>query len=236
MSLILNIDTSVTDAFVCLANEETVLEVASNSSQKDHAAWLHIAIAEVLENCNCSLNELDAIAVSAGPGSYTGLRVSMSTAKGLCYASKKPLIVVSTLKTMALAAITQLTMQSRNSTTFFCPMIDARRMEVFTAVFDMDFNEILPVHNKILDTGSFMDLLHTHEMIFLGNGSEKFKNIITHSNAVFKNIQATAKHLAILSHQQYVQQQFADLAYVEPFYVKEFYSPQITVHIKKIDV
>ncbi|MBD0333460.1 MAG: tRNA (adenosine(37)-N6)-threonylcarbamoyltransferase complex dimerization subunit type 1 TsaB [Chitinophagaceae bacterium] len=195
MSPILNIDTAVEAASVCLANEATILGLKVNPSRKDHATWLHVAIAEVMEGCNCSMEELEAVAVSAGPGSYTGLRVGMAAAKGLCYALQKPLISISTLKMMAVAALTE-------STDLICPMIDARRMEVFTAVYDKQLNEIIPSQNYILNGDSFEALLEKHTITFFGNGSSKFQNITSHPNASFKNIEATAQHMVPLSQQQ----------------------------------
>ena len=144
MSIILNIDTAVQTSSVCLAQNNEVLALKINPSQKDSAAWLHMAIKEVLKEQNIELKDLDAIAVSEGPGSYTGLRVGMSTAKGLCYVSQKPLITINSLQMMAVAA-------KDEPTDFICPMIDARRMEVFTAIFDHELNYVLQPSNFILE-------------------------------------------------------------------------------------
>jgi tRNA threonylcarbamoyladenosine biosynthesis protein TsaB len=213
----LNIDTAVVSASLCLAKDDQVLKLKVNPSQKDHASWLHVAIKEMMEEAGLSLNELDAIAVSSGPGSYTGLRVSMATAKGLCYALQKPLITVSTLKMMAVAAIDA-------STDLLCPMIDARRMEVFTAVYDHSLVEILSPVNIILEKESFKEQLHTSSILFFGNGSEKFKSLVTDSNAVFQNLEANAEHMTGLSFSQFEKKEFADLAYAEPYYGKAFYT------------
>jgi tRNA threonylcarbamoyladenosine biosynthesis protein TsaB len=217
VSYILNIDTAVVSASLCLAKDDQVLKLKVNPSQKDHASWLHVAIKEMMEEAGLSLNELDAIAVSSGPGSYTGLRVSMATAKGLCYALQKPLITVSTLKMMAVAAIDA-------STDLLCPMIDARRMEVFTAVYDHSLVEILSPVNIILEKESFKEQLHTSSILFFGNGSEKFKSLVTDSNAVFQNLEANAEHMTGLSFSQFEKKEFADLAYAEPYYGKAFYT------------
>lgn len=173
-----------------------------------------------MQETGLSLSQLDAIGISAGPGSYTGLRVGMSTAKGLCYALQKPLITVSTLQMMALAG-------KEDSNTLLCPMIDARRMEVFTAVYDTSLQEILSPINLILDENSFSSLLNQHSIIFFGNGSPKFQAITAHPNAHFKQVNATAQHMTTLVFNKLQQKSFADLAYAEPYYGKEFYSPSV---------
>src|SRR6266513_982784 len=131
MSLLLNIDTAIETASICLSKDGNVLHLSINENQKDHAAWLTVAIQEMMQNSGYQLNQLNAIAVTIGPGSYTGLRVGLSTAKGLCYVLKIPLLTIGTLEMMAFAA-------KQNPVDLLCPMIDARRMEVFTAVYDKD--------------------------------------------------------------------------------------------------
>ena len=218
MSIILNIDTAIETSSVCLAKNEKSLGIKINPSQKDSASWLHVAINELMQEQKISMNKLGAVAVSAGPGSYTGLRVGMASAKGLCYALQKPLIAVNTLQMMAWAA-------QKEAVDFLCPMIDARRMEVFTAVFDKQLNLILPAGNIILNESSFQNILQQHSIIFFGNGSNKLEQLIHQPNAVFKKIEATAQSMIHLSWKKYEQQDFAGLAYTEPFYGKNFYSP-----------
>lgn len=218
VSWILNIDTAVQTASICLAQNEECIAVKINSSQNDHAAWLQPAIVSMLQEHNLQMKDLAAIAVSAGPGSYTGLRVGMATAKGLCYALHIPLILISTLEMMAVSAL-------KEDARFFCPMIDARRMEVFTAVFDNSLNEIEAPRNEILSETSFQNLLDKGHVVFFGNGSNKFKTLITHPNAFFKNIEATAVQMTGLAYEKMSRNEFANLAYSEPFYGKEFYSP-----------
>lgn len=218
MSLILNIDTAVEGASVCLADNEKVGAFKINPSQKDSAAWLHIGIEKLLKESAVNPGELAAIAVSAGPGSYTGLRVGMSAAKGLCFALNIPLIFVGTLKMMATAA-------KKHTSHLLCPMIDARRMEVFTAVFDNDTGEVMPASNMILSVESFSGLLEKNIITFFGNGSEKFKKITENQNARFLHISASAKDMANLSFEKLVNKEFSNLAYSEPFYGKEFYAP-----------
>jgi tRNA threonylcarbamoyladenosine biosynthesis protein TsaB len=218
VSFILNIDTAVQSASVCISKDDKVLGMKLNPSQKDHAAWLHLAIKELLSEQQLSLQQIDAIAISAGPGSYTGLRVGMSTAKGLCYALNIPLIKINTLQMMAAAA-------KKDSAELLCPMIDARRMEVFTAVFDHNLQEVLPSTNLILDEGSLKHLLDQLTICFFGNGSTKFQSITKHPNASFKTIEATAQDMAELSYHRFSLREFADVAYSEPFYGKDFHSP-----------
>lgn len=217
MSIILNIDTAVQTSSICLAKNDRPPALKINPSQKDSAAWLHVAIQELLYEQNITLQHLDAIAVSEGPGSYTGLRVGMSTAKGLCYVSQKPLITINTLQMMAVAG-------QNESTDLICPMIDARRMEVFTAIFDQHLNFVLPSANFILTEKSFVDLLQNHSIVFFGNGSAKFQLITKHPNALFAKIEIDATAMAGLSHEKFTRREFADLAYSYPFYGKDFYS------------
>jgi tRNA threonylcarbamoyladenosine biosynthesis protein TsaB len=217
VSIILNIDTAVQVSSVCLAENDKPVGTKVNPSQKDSAAWLHIAIEELLDNYRYSLSQLDAIAISEGPGSYTGLRVGMAAAKGLCYALHKPLITINTLKMMAAQV-------QNKPANLFCPMVDARRMEVFTAVFDKDLNSIMPPMNLILNENSFNDLLKNEVILFFGNGSIKFQSIAKHPNALFASIEITAAAMTGLSYQKFLKEEFADLAYSQPFYGKDFHS------------
>lgn len=220
MSLILHIDTAVVAASVCLSFNEEILGEMTNPTQKDHAAWVHGAIRELVQQNNRSLSDLDAIAVSAGPGSYTGLRVGMATAKGLCYALGKPLITLSTLKMMASAI-------DNKERAWLCPMIDARRMEVFTAIYDEKGNTIMEPTNMILDEGSFSAQLSQNCIIFFGNGSQKFQQICMHPAASFREAEPAARQMPALAFKEFNMGNFADLAYTEPFYGKDFYSPNV---------
>ncbi len=224
MSLILNIDTATETGTVCLSKDGEQLFLLQNSDQKDHAAWLHVAIDSMMREAGYTLHDLNAVAITAGPGSYTGLRVSMATAKGLCYALAIPLITENTLKVMAFAAREQ----AGDPSFLFCPMIDARRMEVFTAVYDDHLEEVIPPTAMILDESSFSTQLEAHRVLFFGNGSEKWRNISKSPNAAFIELPVNRVYLAILSHKKYIDRQFTDIAYCEPVYTKEFYT-----HTKK---
>lgn len=217
MGFILNIDTAVQTSSVCLSKDDKPISIKINPSQKDSSSWLHTVIDEIIKVNSLSFSDINAIAVSAGPGSYTGLRVGMAAAKGLCYALQKPLITINTLQMMAVAAINE-------PVDLLCPMIDARRMEVFTAVFNKNLNKILPETNCILNENSFQYLLDNHKILFFGNGSTKFQPLTKHQNAQFKETEITAESMTKLSFEKLTRQEFADLAYSEPFYGKDFYS------------
>lgn len=219
MPLILCIDTAVAAASVCLSAGERIMALKSSADAKDSAGWIHTAIRDMLLENQLTLKQLDAIAVSAGPGSYTGLRVGMATAKGLCFAAGLPLISLDTLKTMAGAALS-------DPGRLFCPMIDARRMEVFTAVYDRELRDVFPFQPLVLEPGSFSELLDREPVLFFGNGSPKFQAICQHPNALFKDIAVHAGHLAPLALALFERKAFVDLAYAEPFYGKAFFNPR----------
>lgn len=216
MAIILNIDTAVESASVCLAREARPVRFEINNKKKDHISWLHPAIERIIADEGLTINELQAVAVTIGPGSYTGLRVGLSAAKGLCFALDIPLIVINTLEMMAHA--------TRNEDAdLFCPMIDARRMEVFTAVYDKNLIRIIDPSAMIPESTSFDSLLLSRKILFSGNGSEKIKEIIRHPNAAFSDTIATAADMAYLSEKDFEKNKIADLAYTEPVYLKEFY-------------
>lgn len=225
MALILNIDTATEHASVCLSKDHELLALESNPNQKDHAAFIQPAIRRLLSTVNCQLSALDAVAASNGPGSYTGLRVGLSTAKGICYALDKPLILINTLQIIATAAIHHQLSTNDQHSTLYCPMIDARRMEVFTAVYNDQLKEVQAPSAMILNENSFNDLLQEHAIIFSGSGSGKLKTVIENSNAFFLNIQHDARHMQTIAENMYLLKSFADKAYSEPYYIKEFFTP-----------
>jgi len=224
MSLILNIDTSSENASICIARNGDSIAMLENGQQKDHAAWIHPAIKLILKQVQISVQNLNAVAVAAGPGSYTGLRVGMSTAKGLCYALNIPLITENTLRVMALAAKQVIEDRVDMKNILISPMLDARRMEVFTALFREDLQEVLPSCALILDSDTFSEYLLKSEIFFSGNGSTKFRPFVTHDHAIFSEVHHSAVHLATLSNKKFVAKQFDDIAYTEPLYLKEFYT------------
>ena len=217
MAIIFNIDTAVESASICLARDSRPIKFEENRNKSDHAAWLHPALQELAAEAGIGIHEIDAIAISIGPGSYTGLRVGLAAAKGLCFALGIPLISVNTLKMMAYTIRDE-------AADYYCPLIDARRMEVFTAVYDRNFTEFVEPKAMIIDSNSFDSILLSNQVLFSGNGSEKVRKLISHPNAFFSNKQANATNMVELSYQYYMEKNFSDIAYVEPCYIKEFYS------------
>lgn len=225
MPLILCIDTSTTHASVALAKDTELLCLKTNNSQKDHASFLQPAIQNIMNETGYTLSKLDAVAVTSGPGSYTGLRVGFASAKGLCYALNKPLITVSTTRVMAQAAVSALQQKHLlTSDSLLCPMIDARRMEVFTAIYDEDMNEVNPDHALILSESSFTDLLLQNNIFFFGNGAEKWKTICKNSKAHFIDINWNASNIITDAFRHFHDNLFTSLAYSAPSYLKDFHS------------
>jgi tRNA threonylcarbamoyladenosine biosynthesis protein TsaB len=220
MARILMIDTALQDAGVCISIDGKDPVLLKNDRQKEHAAWIQPAIKELTRLAGTTLDDLDAVAVSAGPGSYTGLRVGMATAKGLCYILKIPLISVNTLKIMAHAATKQL-----EGDKWYCPMIDARRLEVYTAIFNRDLDEIMPPVALVLEPGSFDNWLEKRHICFFGDGSPKYNNMLKSADASFVNVTASAADGLELAAGMYARREFCDLAYAEPQYIKAFYTP-----------
>jgi tRNA threonylcarbamoyladenosine biosynthesis protein TsaB len=180
MAFILNINTATNPASVCLARDTQTLSFAQSTYQKDHASWLHPAVKQIIADAGLSIKDTEAIAVTTGPGSYTGLRIGLSAAKGLSFALNIPLIAINLLEVMARAAKTE-------RADFFCPVIDARRMEVFMAVYDKNMETVVAPCAVIVEPGSFFSLQARGKIVFIGNGSEKIKQTISHSNVIFSN-------------------------------------------------
>jgi len=224
MSIILNIDTSTEIASVSIADNGVILASVLNAIQKEHASFLHNAVKDVFSSLSLNINNIDAIAVTNGPGSYTGLRVGMASAKGFCYALNKPLITVGTLNAMATAGL-HAAKETAVQSTLFCPMIDARRMEVYTAVFDSNMLEILPACAMVLDENSFKEMLSKNKMLFFGSGAIKWSSICTSENAGIINELEITTAINQLSYKKFINNDFTDLSYSEPLYVKEFFSP-----------
>lgn len=218
MGLILTIDTSTEKASICLAENGEALCLLLNEEQRDHASWIHLAIQQALQQSGKTLTELKAVAVTSGPGSYTGLRVGMATAKGLCYALNIPFISINTLYAMAFAA-------KNASVDFICPMIDARRMEVFTALYDKELNELIEPSALILEPPNFEEFLSKGKVLFFGSGSFKWGKILNHSSAFFDEINFNASNITIIAHEKLISGNYSPLAYSEPVYIKDFYMP-----------
>jgi tRNA threonylcarbamoyladenosine biosynthesis protein TsaB len=231
MSLILNIDTAFENATVSLALEGEILSQKKNDQVNNHASWLHKAVEDLFTNCNHNLNNLNAIAVVAGPGSYTGLRVGMAAAKGLCYTKGIPLIAVNTLELMAFAMkanYEEKSLVNDDEPLLFCPMIDARRMEVYTALYNNELNIVLAPTPLLLEDDYFDRFLEKNRVIFFGNGSHKLKTLKNKKNVSFSDYNYTTKDVALLTYKNLLSFCFTNLAYSEPFYIKDFYFHQKT--------
>ena len=215
MALILNIETATKNCSVALAKDGKTLAIREIATQNfSHAEKLHVFIEELFLETNLKLQDLSAIAVSQGPGSYTGLRIGVSAAKGLCYALSVPLIAVDTLELLA----RKINIQSG----IIIPMIDARRMEVFCSFFDSNFNKIRETKAEIIDENSYRDISETLHLI--GDGAMKFKDVLTDAKFhYYPEIEfPSATEMAQVSFQKFQNKQFEDVAYFEPFYLKDF--------------
>jgi len=221
--LLLSIDTSTRGCSVALHGDAGLLANYELYTDKSSSAMLTTLMSSTVEHAGYTLKDLDAIAVAKGPGSYTGLRVGVSTAKGLCYALDKPLIAINTLEAMAVQV------QSFFSKDFlFCPMIDARRMEVYASVFDSEINVVDPTRAIILQEDSFRSLLEKSKVVFFGDGAAKCKPLFEQNpNAVFiaEEIKPSARTVGKLAIKSFEDSVFEDIASFEPFYLKDFMTP-----------
>ncbi len=218
MALILNIDTSTSVCSVALSQDGQLLALKENGEGLNHSLLLGTYIDDILEENRLTAGMLDAVSVSMGPGSYTGLRIGVSMAKGLCYGASRPLIAVDTLRALA-----QSVSQRIGEDALYCPMIDARRMEVYTALFDKDNRPVLDTKAEIIDENSFREILREHTVYFFGNGSDKIKTVLTSPHARFlPDVETSAANMIQLAEQKYEARDFEDVAYFEPFYLKDF--------------
>jgi len=233
MAKILLIETATEVCSVAVAIDGETVSLAEDPAQPNHAATLTLLIRECIRQVNLTPADFDAVAVSRGPGSYTSLRVGVAVAKGICYAADKPLIAVDTLRALAAASLVQYT-DNDAAKVIAMPMLDARRNEVWTAVFDHNLQELIPAQPLILEHELFQKLLQTLPSrstglvpVVSGNGSEKMMNAHIFENVVFAPIRAcSATHLAVIAEQIFQNADFQDTAYFEPFYMKP---PNITI-------
>ncbi len=272
MSYILNIETATKVCSIAIGKDGKLIALKEADKEKSHSSVITLFIQEVLKEASIALSSLDAVAVSKGPGSYTGLRIGVSTAKGVCYSLDKPLIAISTLQAMALGAappgppvgggsqhsetpssppptppkggesqrskthynpsdksdaIPKVSPQrgdGRGAAVLFCPMIDARRMEVYTAFYDMNNNEVRKTSADIIDENSYTDILDKNKVVFFGDGAAKCKEVLSHyTSAIFvDNVFPSARNMIPLSEKAFNDRQFGDVAYFEPYYLKDF--------------
>ena len=232
MPLILNIETATNVCSVTLAKGKQIIANKISYEEKSHSELLTVFIEQIVKEQKISLKDLDAVSVSKGPGSYTGLRIGVSTAKGIAYGIDKPLIAISTLQTMAYQVIFEQKIEDKN--TLFCPMIDARRMEVYNAFYNLKGEQVREIKAEIIDEISYKDILDNQKVIFFGDGSNKCKNIITHKNAFFiENITPLSNYMIDLSIKSFEKHQFENVAYFEPFYLKNFIATKPKKNILK---
>jgi tRNA threonylcarbamoyladenosine biosynthesis protein TsaB len=215
MACILSIESSTQTCSTAVAYDGKLMWNKENPDLASHSAVLGVYVAEAIRFIQANNFQPDAVAVSEGPGSYTGLRIGVSLAKGLCYGMDIPLIAVPTLKIMAKRFVP--------SSSYLCPMVDARRMEVYAALFDGNLNEPEPARAIIINEDSYREILSHEKIIFFGSGAEKCKSVIRSANAVFiDGVHPTASDMIEEAEQAFIRKTFADIAYFEPFYLKEF--------------
>jgi len=226
MSLILHLDTSTQICSVALSSDGELLGIRESHEEKSHSRQLVVFISELLEENHIQASSLDAVAVSMGPGSYTGLRIGVSAAKGLAYGSQIALIAVRTLDSLVSGALQHLENNRAvavDDTTILCPMVDARRMEVYTGLYSSAGKIIEAVSARIIDKNSFHERLEKGKLIFFGNGAKKCSKTITHPNAIFLDgIETSAAHMLPLAEKAWQEKSLEDIAYFEPFYLKDF--------------
>lgn len=218
MALILSLETSVDTCSVALHDRGKLLTSETIEEPQAHASKLGLLIEKVLHGSQKATKELEAVAITSGPGSYTGLRIGVSTAKGLCYSLDIPLIAVNTLQLMAYQAS-----HSISEGTLMCPMIDARRMEVYSLLMDSSLSILAPIKAEVIDEQSYAEVLSNQRIAFFGNGAAKCKSVIAQPNATFiDGIIPSAISLGEMAALKFENTEFEDLIHFEPFYLKEF--------------
>lgn len=220
MAYLLAIETTTEICSVALGDDDQCIALLENDKENSHAEKIMLFVDEALRQAKIESSALDAVIISEGPGSYTGLRIGASSAKGLCYALDIPLIAVSTLQSMAWGAREKFPNNNQ-----YCPMIDARRMEVYSAIYDLDLQATQAPINVIVDENAYLEYLEQEIVVFSGNAVEKTMPVLSqHPNAVFSETKNSARYLLELGYRKYLQKEFVDTAYFEPFYLKEFQS------------
>lgn len=219
MAYILSLETATTTCSVALHRDEKLLAVQDFHLDKSHSSILHPLFRDMLQYCEVDRQQLSAVAISMGPGSYTGLRIGTSAAKGLCFALDIPLIAVNTLEAMAYSV-----KKFNQNKALLCPMLDARRMEVYCQIRDADFREVMKTQPVIVDENSFAHYLEEHEVWFFGNGSDKCRPLLGKSPKAFfmGDIQPSAAAIGALALQKFQAEKYEDVAYFVPNYLKEF--------------
>lgn len=218
MPIILSIETATTVCSCSLSRDGEILLNRESYKGQSHASLLGVFVNEMMEYARLNNLKIDAIAVSSGPGSYTGLRIGVSEAKGLSYGLGIPMIAIPTAKIMA-----SMIRDKADQETLLCPMIDARRMEVYATFFNQQLNVVRKTSADIIESDTYDNLLDEHKIVFFGNGSAKCKEVSTHPNAIFiDDVHPLASAMIPLAEEAYAVKDFVDSAYFEPFYLKEF--------------
>ena len=221
-TLILAIETSADICSAALSGNGVTIDSETLTTPRSQSAQLVPIIQKLLQRNGLEAKDLAAVAVSSGPGSYTGLRVGVSTAKGMCFGSRIPLIGVGTLDLLAQHAVAAQKAEGRTPADFIIPLIDARRMEVYQALFDKDGNIMGEVSPMILDEGSYAEVFERGTVCFTGTGCDKFQKVCTSPRASFFQAQPNAADMSVLAYRKWLDGSFEDVAYMEPFYLKEF--------------
>ena len=224
MPNILCIETATQVCSVALINEDKLISLKEAKEANSHSKFITLMIDKMLRESNMEFSDLDAIAISKGPGSYTGLRIGVSTAKGFCYALDVPLISIGTLHSMALGAAKIISDKNNIDDVLLCPMIDARRMEVYSALYDINGNEVRKVIAEIIDENSFYEILKTKKILFFGDGAEKCKAVLEQKNNVefLDDFLPSAQFMFQTVNEKFDNSDFEDVAYFEPYYLKDF--------------
>lgn len=223
MALILNIETATTVCSVCLSDGDKLVGIRETRDHNSHSRVVAVFIEEILKESGIDRRKLDAVAVSKGPGSYTGLRIGVSTAKGLCYGLDIPMIGVSTLEAMALGIKQRSSTHKLNLPVLFVPMIDARRMEVYTALFDQNLSPLRETTAEIITGDSFADLLSCHHLIIAGDGAGKCRSTLVHPNITYlDDFETSSLYMVSKANALFESGIFENTAYFEPFYLKDF--------------
>ncbi len=226
--MILSIETSTIACSVALSDGDKLLSIKESMIKNSHSSIITVFIKKVLDSAKKDFSDLKAVAVSKGPGSYTGLRIGVSAAKGIAYALNIPLIGISTLQAMAKTVSGKLLSETGNGklltgNELFCPMIDARRMEVYYALYDSDNKEFKSPVAEIITESTFTELLYTYSIIFFGDGADKCKSVVNNLNASFiDDVYPSAKDMLEIAYEKYNNKEFENVAYFEPFYLKDF--------------
>ena len=217
MAIILHLETATTNCSVSISKDDQIVVLKENNAASySHSEQLHVFIKEALKEASLSFSDLDAVAISKGPGSYTGLRIGVSAAKGICFSLDIPLISIPTLQSMA----RQVDLKPGE---LVIPALDARRMEVYSCVYNNNYQEVRKTRAEIINEESFVEYLGENEVYVVGSGAEKCRGVLQHPNFVFnESVVPSAKDMASITLQKYETGQFEDVAYFEPYYLKDF--------------